>query len=42
MMKTLIAPISEPIMVNGQVSQAWLIFFNELASAVNQINQEKE
>ena len=42
MMKTLIAPISEPIIQNGQVSQAWLVFFNVLANAIDQIHREKE
>lgn len=37
MKKQLVAPVSEPIIVNGQVSQAWLFFFVELANAVNQI-----
>ena len=42
MKKLLVAPVSEPFMVNGQVSQAWLIFFSDLAEAINTLNENKK
>lgn len=38
-MKKLQPPINEPMIVNGQISQVWLLFFSELAAAINKLNE---
>lgn len=37
-MKKLQPPIGEPMIANGQISQVWLIFFSDLADAINKLN----
>lgn len=37
-MKKLEPPINQPIMINGQISQVWLLFFVDLATAINKLN----
>lgn len=37
-MKKLQPPIGEPMIVNGRISQVWLIFFSDLATAINKLN----
>ncbi|HAA07682.1 MAG TPA: TetR family transcriptional regulator [Acinetobacter schindleri] len=38
-MKKLQPPVNEPIIVNGQMSQVWLLFFVDLANAINKLNE---
>lgn len=38
-MKKLEPPINQPIIVNGQISQVWLLFFQDLANAINKLNE---
>jgi hypothetical protein len=37
-MKKLEPPINQPIIVNGQISQVWLLFFADLSAAINKLN----
>ena len=37
-MKKLQPPINEPMIINGQISQVWLIFFSDLVTAINKLN----
>lgn len=37
-MKKLEPPINQPIIVNGRISQVWLLFFADLSAAINKLN----
>jgi|GEM_PF-1625023 len=37
--KRLIPPFSEPMFINNQMSPTWRLFFDEVAKAINRLNE---